>query len=87
MGEAIPLLAGADSGPADVVHAIALAFRKAAGQLAMGDLRMSHQQACTFLLNTIVDCAVRGLRDVDHLCDTALAQLRESERSYSRSEQ
>ena len=56
---------------------IVLAFQKAARQAPSSVI--PPQQRCTILLNGVLDAAARGLRDVDRLCDEAIARLSDEE--------
>ena len=73
----IPIREGAASGPCDVAHAVGSAFQKTVQKLPMSGVHLPHRHACTILLNFIVQCAGRGMRDVDQLSEAALAHLRE----------
>jgi hypothetical protein len=75
----IPIREGAASGPCDVAHAVGSAFQKTVQKLPMSGVHLPHRHACTILLNFIVQCAGRGMRDVDQLSEAALAHLREGE--------
>ena len=79
MGKVLPIREGVEAAPTDLTDAIGLAYRKASFKLASEFCSIPRQQACTILLNGIVDSAARGMRDVDQLCDEALALLRRSE--------
>jgi hypothetical protein len=79
MGQVVPIREGIEAAPTDLTDAIGLAYRKASAKLASGFCALPRQQACTVLLNGIVDNAARGMRDIDQLCDEALALLRRSE--------
>jgi hypothetical protein len=78
MGEVLAIREGVEAAPTDLTDAIGLAYRKASAKLASGFCAIPQQQACTNLLNGIVDNAARGMRDVDQLCEAARALLRRS---------
>ena len=78
MGKVISLRE-ADNEPANVAQAIALAFRKAARQMSMKPSLIPGERACNLILNRIVDSATRGMRNIDQLCEDALAHLHASE--------
>jgi hypothetical protein len=75
MGEIVPIRDGVESAPAALTDAIEMAYRKASLQVACRFCGLPRQQACAILINGIVDGAARGIRDVNKLCDYALALL------------
>jgi hypothetical protein len=78
MGEILPIREGIESVPTDLTDVIGLAYRKACSQLTYRFIPIPRHQACTLLIDGILDGATRGIRDVDQLCDEAFALLRES---------
>jgi hypothetical protein len=66
-------------GSASVTDVIERAYRKSQ-LLAAGLSAIPRQRACTVLINSIVDSAARGMRDVDQLCGKALESLRSRSR-------
>jgi hypothetical protein len=75
MGAIVPIREGVDAAPAELTDAIGIAYRRAALRLASRFCAIPRQQACTILINGIIDGAARGIRDVDQLCEEALALL------------
>ena len=63
--------------PTTLPEMIGLAFQKAVRQAAISVI--APQQTRTILLNGVLDAAAHGLRDVDRLCEEALARLSEEE--------
>jgi hypothetical protein len=78
MGDVVPLREGAEVGPIDAAHAIGLAFQKAVYSLEFQSALAQSPGTRAVLLQR-VDTAARGMRDVDRLCDDALAYLREGQ--------
>jgi hypothetical protein len=77
MGDIIPLARRTLSASAECAEAITLALHKAA--IEAGRALIPGDAACSILLEAIVDRVGRGTRDVNQLCDAALAKLREVE--------
>ena len=77
MGEVIQLRPHRALSAPDAPHAISLAYQQAAARFAMMQPLAPHDRSCRMLLERIVDSAARGLRDVDHLREDALAHLME----------
>jgi len=78
MGAVLPIREGVDVAPAEVTDVIGQACRRANAGCVIGYSITPHQRARTILLNSIMDSAARGLRDVDQLCEEALAELRKN---------
>jgi hypothetical protein len=78
MGEVIPIREDVESTPGDLTDVIGQAYRKAISQLTSRFLSIPRQEACTILINGIIDGARRGIVDVDQLCYEASALLPES---------
>lgn len=82
MGDVLPIRKAGSAGPAAVTDAIEQAYRKSQ-TLAAGRTFLPRQEACTILINSILDSATRGMRDVDQLCAVAVARLRGLEQEVS----
>ena len=77
MTQVISLTKSVHTDTATVPELIALAFRQTARQ-SVGSV-IPRPQVRALLLNGVVEAVTRGLRDVDLLCDEALARLSEEE--------
>jgi hypothetical protein len=75
MGEILPIREGVEAAPADLTDAIALAYRSASLKFSSRVCAVPRQHACIILINGIIDGAARGIRDVEQLCEEALALL------------
>ena len=83
MGDVVPIRKGGHGRPAGVTDVIEQAYRKSQ-TLAASRCLLPRQEACTILINSIVDSPKRGMRDVDQLCAEALARLRRLQQEASR---
>jgi hypothetical protein len=82
VGDVVPIRKGGREGPAAVNDVIEQADRKSRTPAAKRCL-LPRQEACTILINSIVDSPKRGMRDVDQLCAEALARLRRLQQEAS----
>ena len=78
MGDVFAIRPAVLDAPATLNEAVERAYRQASGQAAS---RIPPKEAYAILINSILDGAARGLRDVDLLCGEALARLSEEENS------
>jgi hypothetical protein len=79
MGDVFAIRPAVLDAPATLNEAVERAYRQASGQAAWS--RIPPKEAYAILINSILDGAARGLRDVDLLCGEALARLSEEENS------